>query len=170
MYRHHEKTVWIHESKEIIKDKAGHINNVIRVGVDPNPHTRIYHDLKIIRSEINLMRKLTAERNNEYYMHQEKDIIVIFRLFHDLDLTDNYNGYVLISRPVFDKNNKAGIVANVELPGIISELVFAANINVPDFDANSIRLNKDFLLGVKGNIEFTRNINYLLNIAKVSRV
>ena len=161
---------WVFDNtREIFKDKAGHVNNVIRVGVDPYPPNKIYNDLKIVRKEINIMRKSSAERKNEYYIHQENDVIVIFRLFHDIDPNDDHSGYVLISRPVYDKNNKTGIVFKVELPGIISELVFAANINVPDFDGNSLRSNKDFLLGVKGNVEFTRNINFLLNIAKVSR-
>ena len=161
---------WVFDNtREIFKDKAGHVNNVIRVGVDPYPPNKIYNDLKIVRKEINIMRKSSAERKYEYYIHQENDVIVIFRLFHDIDPNDDHSGYVLISRPVYDKNNKTGIVFKVELPGIISELVFAANINVPDFDGNSLRSNKDFLLGVKGNVEFTRNINFLLNIAKVSR-
>ena len=137
---------WVYDqTKELFKDKVGHINTVIRVGMDTNQRIVIYNDLKIIRKEINLMRKYSAERNNEYYLYQEHDIIVIFRLFHDINPTDTYNGYVLISRPIYDKNNKSEVVIKVELPSLISELVFASNITVPDFDSDSIRKNKYFL-------------------------
>ena len=162
---------WVHDpSKEVFKDKAGLLFNIVRVEVSPYPIINTYNDLKIVRKEINLMRKISALRNNEYYLHMDHDIIVIFRLFHDLNSSDNYNGYVLISRPIYDKYNKTGIATKVELPGLISGLVFIAEINMPDFDANSIKSNKDFLLGTKGNIEFIKNIDHLHKIAKITRL
>jgi len=162
---------WVCDNtKEKVKDKNGHENNVVRVGIDEHPHSKIYPDLKVIRNEINLIRKLTADRNNEYYLHQENDCFAIFRLFHDLQVTDKFNGYALIARPIFDKNIKAGGYFKVELPGIISELVFAASITIPNFDYNMIRNNKDFLIGAEGHIDLSRDIQYLHKSAKVTRV
>ena len=64
----------------------------------------------------------------EIFMHsQTDDTIVVVRQL-PLNFRDEYDAYVTISRFCFQGSNEASISTTVELPGFISEVVFAANL------------------------------------------
>jgi hypothetical protein len=188
---------WVFDkTKPTIKDGSNIINNVIFIGeININSNYKSdnsqniqkldfyinYKDLKIVRRELNYMRKILSQKSeafsSEIFINKNKDIIFIYRsktknsntADHDESDPNNIDGYAMISRTGFEKNLNNSISANFELPGYISELVFFTNINVPSFDIDKIK-SEQKLNGVDGNIFFSKNIQNLYDIANINRM
>ncbi len=191
---------WVFDkSKPTIKDKSNNVNNQLLIGQNissniktnynqtQNDNIKIINhefylsnkDLKILRREMNFLRRIIAETTNydlsEFFIWRDRDILLIYRgLYNDLTKKDNennidYDGYALISRSGFEKNVDSLVSSRIELPGIIYELVFFANIKIPEFDLDKIRCDQK-IIGVDSNIFFSKNIKNLWEISKINRV
>jgi hypothetical protein len=165
---HYYKFVLVHldNSTEWVCDKAqttytepsGNINNVL--------YLSNYNDLKMLRTEFNKMRQVCENKTNQYYLHRDRDLIVIFRLFEEAD--SEFNGYAMICRTGYENNVKAEKY-HVELPGSILEFVVGARMHIPNYDINIVRSDA-FLRGVTGNLENYKDISWLKRIANISQL
>jgi len=157
--------VWINDANApTVKDSSGNINNILNL----KQQTKyVLPDLKLVRREINKIRNsLIDKQSNQIFIHQDRDMVCIFRMFSDVD--SDFDGYVLICRTGFDRQNSL-MNARVELPGEISEFLFSANVQVPKFDINIIR--SDFkLVGVKSDLHFSKDKNFLISIANITNI
>jgi len=188
---------WIFDkTKPTIKDKSNNINNHLLVGIRAlnsmnvnftgNQALQVIDhdfylktkDLKIIRREMNFLRRTIAEKSDydlsEFFIWRDKDIIFTYRglKFNKKDLNKknlDFNGYAMICRTGFERNPNNVISSKIELPGLISELVFFSNISVPNFDFDKIRTN-NILIGVDSNVFFSKNIKNLCEISKINRL
>jgi len=158
------------------KDRGGNINNVLKLNPNSNsPDSStasnqsefgaVMPDLKLVRREINNIRNL--KRESEFFLHQENDAIAIFRVFKEINVSDKFHGYCIISRCPYTKQNNLTSF-RVELPGLLSELVFLAKINIKDYDLEKIKKDK-YLRGVFGNVNYTNNFNDLKKICSISQ-
>lgn len=194
-----DNNTWTHDkTKPTIKDKSNNINNQISIGVNTskggnmgiinvtsnisNSSAITSHefytnqkDLKLIRREMNYMRRFINEKSNaelsEFFIHKDRDVLFIYRSLNNSNSSKalDFNGYAFICRTGYDTNPNSLIQARIELPGVVSELVFFSNISIGGFDLDSIRSN-DKLIGVESNLFFSKNIKNLWDIAKISKV
>lgn len=169
----------LEQSKNINKSNANTGNNSSgNINIKFSDFELNYKDLKYVRREMNYMRRFISEKStpsfSEFFIHKDRDILLIYRnlnrssLEYKCRLID-FDGFALICRSGFDKNPGNGISSRIELPGIISELVFFSTINIPNFDINTIRTNPK-LIGVDSNCLFSKNMKHLWQIANITRV
>ena len=77
---------------------------------------------------MNRAHKECTENEAGIFMHtQTDDTLVVVRQL-PLDFNDQYDAYVTVQRLPFQGCNEASIATLVELPGYVSEVIFAANI------------------------------------------
>jgi glycogen debranching enzyme len=165
-----DNNIWIHDnSKENIMDNSGNINNIL----DLREESKFMYnltDLKLVRREINNIRNSLDkydETKLQFYLHRDRDLICIFRMFSDI--SSDFAGYAMITRCGYENNKANMLQARVELPGEIHEFLFSAIIHIPGFDINLIR-SEPLLSGVKGKLQFTRDIKFLQSVAKINNI
>jgi hypothetical protein len=128
---------------------------------------------------MNYLRALISEASSydfsEFYIWKDRDVLFIYRGINydskefEKDKILDFDAYAMICRTGFDRNPNCVIASKIELPGVISELMFFSNINVPNFDMDKIRSDHK-LVGVDSNIFFSKNMKNLWDIAKINRV
>ncbi len=157
-------------NKQTEKDRDGNFNNIIDLNETESQvvsnHIDFgdnFADLKIIRREINLIRNLA--RDFEYFLHQENDCIAIFRIYKEIHPTDHFHGICLIARCSYD-GSRANCSFKVELPGLLSEVMFLARVNVEKYDLNKVKKD-EYIHGVNGNLNFTNSLNDLRKICNI---
>ena len=77
-----------------------------------------------------------------------------------------YEGYAIICRPGYDKNDGNSINAKIIIPGEISDFICGCYMNVDDFEINDF-LGDDILKGVKGNVYYSKDAKFLSSISNV---
>ena len=87
---------------------------------------------------------------------------------NNLDIFDNkiYEGYAIICRPGYEKEEKA-INSKIVLPGEISEFVCGCYMNVENFEINNF-LNEKCLNGVQGDVYYSKDPTFLSSISNVT--
>ena len=79
-----------------------------------------------------------------------------------------YEGYAVITRPsynILDDNEGKG---EIIIPGKIDSIICSFSSNKEDdFEMNNI-LDKQYLLGINGNISFTKDMNFLKKISTIN--
>ena len=108
-------------------------------------------DLKILRRGLNTIRNEFSIYKNEFYLHQENQFLCIFRTFipeeNYLKNTPNCDGYALICRTGYDRNNT--IPTRIELPGIYSEFVFGCTMGIGNIDINGFKNRKELYISLQ---------------------
>jgi hypothetical protein len=77
-----------------------------------------------------------------------------------------YEGYAIICRPGYDKNDGNSINGKIIIPGQITDFICGCYMNVGDFEINDF-LGDDVLRGVKGNVYYSKDANFLSSISNV---
>ncbi len=77
-----------------------------------------------------------------------------------------YEGYAIISRPGYDKNDGNSINGKIIIPGQITDFICGCYMNVGDFEINDF-LGDDVLRGVKGNVYYSKDAKFLSSISNV---
>ena len=77
-----------------------------------------------------------------------------------------YEGYAVICRPGYDKNDNNSINGKIIVPGEITDFICGCYMNIGDFDINKF-LNDNVLKGVKGNVYYSKDANFLSSISNV---
>ena len=133
----------------------------------PTYHISKNDDRNIINNNIhniNFNNNINNNVNkNINYNNINKDNLDYNKLINDeLNL---YEGYAIITRPTYniidDNEGKGEII----IPGKIDSLICSFSLSKEeDFEMNNI-LDKQYLLGINGNIFFNKDINYLKQIS-----
>jgi len=77
-----------------------------------------------------------------------------------------YEGYAIICRPGYDKNDGNSINGKIIIPGQITDFICGCYMNVGDFEINDF-LGDDVLRGVKGNVYYSKDAKFLSSISNV---
>jgi len=82
-----------------------------------------------------------TKHNAEIFMHhQESDVLVVTRQF-EIDKFSDFDSYVAITRYCFyNKGGEYKYPTSIELPGFMTEVVFAGYLEIPDEVYNDSRL------------------------------
>ena len=116
-----------------VQDDHGNENNFFELG-DSHTSFDTQHqvfelpNLRVERMLMNKAHKQCTENEAGIFMHtQTDDTLVVVRQL-PIAYSDEYDAYVSVQRFPFKGCNDAPISTTVELPGFLSEVVFAANI------------------------------------------
>ena len=115
-----------------VNDQQGNENNFFEIGQNRNSfdceHKMVkLADLRVPRMLLNRAHLECTRHGAEIFMHtQASDTLVVVRQL-PLAHSDDYDAYVTVQRFPFGGCNDASIQTTVELPGFLSEVVFAAN-------------------------------------------
>lgn len=90
--------------------------------------------------------------NAEIFMHQQDENVLVVTRQLPLDLYSDFDAYVAISRYCFyNKGGEYLYKTSIELPGFLSEVVFAGYLEIPDSVYGDPRINdKEYLYGPRG--------------------
>lgn len=79
-----------------------------------------------------------TSRNAEIFMHQQsEDVLVVTRTFEQ-DAFADFDSYVSIQRfCFFNKGGDYNYKTSIEVPGFVSEVVFAAYLETPECGSDS---------------------------------
>ena len=115
------------------------------------------------------MGQLSLNDNNNNIPKSIKPNIYFNNNNNNLNIFDNkiYEGYAVICRPGYEKNDESSINSKIILPGEISEFVCGCYMNVEDFEINNF-LNEKFLNGVQGDVYYSKDSKFLSSISNVS--
>ena len=123
------------------------------------PCERVYEDIRYPRMMLNRVHTECTRLNAEIFMHQQsEDVIVVTRQF-ELDKFGDFDSYVSISRFCFyNKGGAYNYSTSIELPGFMTEVVFAAYVEIPDSVYSDPRLKDDkHIYGPRGCKVLTYN-------------
>ena len=157
--------IWTYDASQPMEtDREKNVNNVLDICDDTKLLT---NDLKLIRRDINSIRNELQKYKTEVYLHRDKDMICIIRMIipgqrqSDID----YDGYCVICRPGYESSNNS-IATKMTIPSEIGDFVCGCFMTNQSFEINKI-LSEKQLTGVKGNIYYTKDLNFLSSISTV---
>ena len=89
--------------------------------------------MRYARMCLNRVHTDCTRRNAEIYMHKQADDVLVVTRTLEADLFGDFDSYVSISRFCFyNKGGDYNYATSVELPGFMSEVVFAGYLEIPD--------------------------------------
>ena len=158
---------FINKSQQIERDiNSDHFVNVIEIN---NEITTTFNNLFVIRKQLNTLRDELNIFDTEVFCERKGNLIVLMRLLNKSPF--DYDGYVMISNIHFDnhicKEDSTTNIETVTLPGRIIKFICAYNLIENDININSIK-ETSTLTGHKGNVFYTKDINYLTSVANIS--
>lgn len=159
-------TEWVmNENAPKASDPRGRVNNAVPVpgrstappmassgSVQGPPEQKTFEDIRYARMCLNRVHTDCTRRDAEIYMHkQAEDVLVVTRAL-EADLFSDFDSYVSITRFCFyNKGGDYNYSTSIELPGFMSEVVFAGYLEIPDAVYNDSRLgDKQHLYGPRG--------------------
>ena len=87
----------------------------------------------------------------------------------ELDYKHEYDSYVQICRTCYyDKGGAYNFQTSIELPGFVSEVVFASYIEINESEYGHVCHDKDLLKHVNGKVYVHKNIEKYANRVKIS--
>jgi len=82
--------------------------------------------------KLNQVHEHCTRLNAEIFMHHQDDVIMVIRQLEP-DIYQDFDCYVFIMRFCFyDKGGEYNYKQSLELPGFMSEVVFAGYLEIPD--------------------------------------
>jgi hypothetical protein len=104
------------------------------------PAQRTYEDIRYARMCLNRVHEDATRRNAEIYMHKQADDVIVVTRSLEADVFSDFDSYVSITRFCFyNKGGDYNYSTSVELPGFMSEVVFAGYLEIPDSVYNDPR-------------------------------
>lgn len=123
------------------------------------PQEKCYEDIRYARMMLNRVHTKATRLNAEIFMHQQSDDVLVVTRQFELDKFSDFDSYVSIARFCFyNKGGDYNYATSIELPGFMTECVFAAYVEIPDSVYNDPRLkDKEYLYGPRGCKVMTYN-------------
>ena len=136
----------INPDLEKFTSPCGNTNNLLTIGqttqlniAQSEQKSLTVTDLQIPRMLLNEAHKVCTENNAKIFMHSQTESTIVVVRQMELDFDDQYDAYVTVSRFCFSGSTEPEKLSTViELPGILSEVVFASNI----YDTYELPSNK----------------------------
>lgn len=113
---------------------------------------RIFGDMSYARMTMNRVHEHCNRLNASSYLHQQaEDVLVVTRQL-PLDIYSDFDTYVSITRfCFFNKGGEYTYAQSIELPGFMSEVVFAGYLEIPDaVYKDSRQEDPKFIYGPRG--------------------
>jgi hypothetical protein len=94
---------------------------------------KVFDDLRPARMVLNRVHEHCTRLDASIFMHQQaEDVIVVTRQL-PLDAYGDFDTYVSITRfCFFNKGGDYNYAQSIELPGFMTEVVFAGYLEIPD--------------------------------------
>ena len=136
-------------------DPGGAVNNVLDVPLSggsqfgssqPSAPARpgeqkTLEDIRYARLLLNRVHRECNKLNAEIFLHQQADDVLVVTRQLEHDLFPDFDTYVSITRFCFyNKGGDYKYTTSIELPGFMSEVVFAGYLEIPDSVYSDSRL------------------------------
>lgn len=111
-----------------------------------------FGDIRYARGILNQVHQECTSSNASIFLHQQAaDVLVVTRQL-ELDKYADFDSFISITRFCFyDKGGAHNYAQSIELPGFMSEVVFAGYLEIPDSVYNDPgQKGGDFLSGPRG--------------------
>lgn len=159
---------WVHSSElPSENDGRGNINNVAQLPAQGNdvfapvsgssdkfaskgskpvaaPQQQTFNDIRVARCLLNQVHDHCARSNASIFLHQQADDVLVVTRQLEMDQYADFDSYVSITRFCFyNKGGDYNYKQSIELPGFMSEVVFAGYLEIPDEVYNDPRLGSN---------------------------
>ena len=162
---------YYHKTSEIFLQKSSDLLCVIRMLTDSKSLINNNIDDKIVKDFKNKLKV----NSNYFYENITKNINNYNNTKNNLDYNklikyelNPYEGFAIITRPMYNIIDDYGGKGEIIIPGKIDSIICSFSTNKEkEYDMKTTQESK-YLLGVKGNIIFNNDNNYLNRISTVN--
>ena len=103
---------------------------------------RTFPDIRYARGILNQVHSHCTEYNASIFLHQQADDVLVVTRQLEMDQYADFDSYVSITRYCFyNKGGDYNYKTSIELPGFMTEVVFAGYLEIPDSVYADPRLN-----------------------------